>query len=74
MGIFGKIQAFSAGKPEKIVCKTCGNIYRSNIDRRFPYAICGSCLEREQYRAENNGDNETYSIIRWEFQRRSNLF
>lgn len=74
MGIFGIIQAFSAGKPEKIAFKTCGNIYRANIDRRFLYAIFGSFLEREQYRVENNDGNETYSIIRWGFQRRSNLF
>lgn len=74
MGIFGKILAFSAGQPESIVCKTCGDTYRANIDKRFPYAVCGSCLEREQNRAASNGDNETYSNIQWEFERRKNLF
>jgi len=74
MGIFGKIMAFSAGEPESIVCKTCGDTYRANIDKRFPYAICGSCLENEQNRAASSGDNETYSIIQWEFERRKNLY
>ncbi len=73
MGLFGKIMAFSAGQPESIVCKTCGDTYRGNIDKRFAYAVCGSCLEREQNHAADRGDNKMYSMIQWEFERRRNL-
>lgn len=72
MGIFGKVLAYSAGQPESIVCKTCGDTYRANIDKKFPYAVCGSCLEREQNSAARSGDNEMYSLIQWEFERRKN--
>lgn len=73
MGLFGKITAFSAGSIERITCKTCDDTYRSNIDKRFPYAICGGCLEREQKMARNNGDKQLENQIQQEFSRRSNL-
>lgn len=73
MGFFGKLAAFSAGPLQAITCKTCGTNYRGNIDKRFPYAICGSCLESAQEDAERNGDQNMYSTITAEFNRREDL-
>lgn len=73
MGIFGRILAHSAGAMESIDCKTCGTTYRCNIDRNFPYAVCGSCLEDAQADAQRNGNSKLYYEIEAEFERRRNL-
>lgn len=71
MGFFSKLGDLGRnGAEESIECKTCGGRYRGNIDRNFPYAICGTCLEREGNNAKANGDNSTYQQIQYEFRRR----
>jgi len=71
MGLFGKIANLGRNGPEEtIVCKTCGDTYRFNIDRNFPYAICGDCLESAGENAKRNGDNSTYQQVQLEFRRR----
>lgn len=73
MGLWGTIFAHSAGSLEQITCKTCGDVYRGNIDKRFPYAACGKCLENAKYEANRSGNDEMYSLICWELRRRANL-
>ena len=71
MGFFSKLGDLGRNGPEEsIECKTCGGRYRGNIDRNFPYAICGTCLEREGNNAKSNRDNSTYQQIQYEFRRR----
>lgn len=49
MGFFSKLGDLGRnGAPERIECLTCGDHYRGNIDRNFPYAICGRCLEQRE--------------------------
>ncbi len=72
MGFWDKVIANSSGSPESIICKTCGTTYRGTIDKRFPYATCGSCLEKADYNAKKDGDNEMSNMIQWEFKRRAN--
>lgn len=66
MGLFSN--AF--GKHERLECSRCGDTYRFNISREFPYAICGYCLEKLGERAKYAGDNELYQSIQREFRRR----
>ncbi|ACF46007.1 hypothetical protein Paes_0965 [Prosthecochloris aestuarii DSM 271] len=54
MGLFSKLG--DNGVAQSIECKTCGSTYRGNVDRVFPYAICGGCLEGEGNNAKRNGD------------------
>lgn len=71
MGFFSKLGDMGRNGPDtSIECKTCGSRYRGNIDRDFPYAICGGCLERAGNDAKNSGDNSTYQQIQMEFRRR----
>lgn len=71
MGFFSKLGDMGRNGAERsIECQTCGSNYRFNIDRNFPYAICGGCLEREGNNAKNNGNNSTYQQIQREFRRR----
>lgn len=58
------------GAATTIECQTCGSTYSFTIDRSFPYAICGTCLERQGNIAKNQGDNDTYQQIQREFRRR----
>ncbi len=71
MGFFSKIADLGRnGAEERIECQTCGCTYRGNIDRDFPYAICGGCLEREGEKAKRHGNNQAYQEIQYEFRRR----
>lgn len=73
MGFLSKLGDLGRnGAEESIECQTCGSNYRANIDRNFPYAICGRCLEKEGERAKENGDNTTYQQVQREFNRRGN--
>lgn len=58
------------GADRTIQCQTCGSTYSGNVDRQFPYAICGQCLEKEGNKARNSRDNPTYQQIQIEFRRR----
>ena len=71
MGLFNKLGDMGRnGQKESMECKTCGDRYKSNVDRTFPYAICGGCLEREGDKAKRNSDNSTYQQVQREFRRR----
>jgi hypothetical protein len=70
MGFFGKILAHSAGEQRSISCQSCSNTYHGNIDKRFPYAICGICIEN----AMKNASGQQYSELAWEAKRRENLW
>jgi len=71
MGLFSKLGDMGRnGADRGIDCQTCGSTYSGNVDRGFPYAICGGCLEREGNKAKNNNDNPTYQQIQMEFSRR----
>ena len=70
MGLFGKILAHSAGEQRTITCKTCGRDYHGNIDRRFPYAVCGQCLSE----ALENTSGQERAEVAWECKRRENLW
>lgn len=75
MGFFTQmLDSARNGEKENIVCQTCGDTYRGNVDGNFPYAICGKCLEREGEYARDNGDNKTYRDIQYELQRRANTY
>ncbi len=75
MGFFSKIMDQSRnGQDRRIECLTCGDYYRGNIDRAFPYAICGSCLERGMKQAQRDGDTHRYQQARWELDRRRRTF
>ena len=64
MGFFSNL-----GK-ERITCAECGDTYKGKIDNRFPYAICGHCLEKAGEKAKRNGENSLYQDIQSEFRRR----
>ncbi len=71
MGLFSKIADLGRnGKETTIECKTCGSDYWGNIDRDFPYAICGKCLEEHGEKAKRLGDNYVYQQVQYEFRRR----
>ncbi len=71
MGFFGDIMnQVKNGDYQSIRCQNCGSTYSFNISRQFPYAICGSCLEKAGYYAKQNGDNNLYREIVQEFRRR----
>jgi len=64
MGFFGDIMnQVKNGDYQSIRCQTCGSTYSFNISRQFPYAICGTCLEKAGYRAKQSGDNNLYREI-----------
>ena len=73
MGLLGRVIAFSSGEIKAIECKTCGETYRSNISKEFPYAICGTCLENAQENAQRNQDKQLFFEIDREFSRRCDL-
>lgn len=58
------------GADRDIRCELCGSVYSGNLDRSFPYEICGICLEREGDKAKRNGDNGRYQQVQIEFRRR----
>lgn len=75
MGLFGS--AFSQarhGANRTIACQTCGRNYTGNISNDFPYAICGSCLERAGNDAYNSGNHSLYRQIKAEETRRTRAF
>lgn len=75
MGLFSKIADLGRnGAEENIECLNCSDTYRGNIDRNFPYAICGRCLEKEAKRAKGNGDNSNYQQAINELERRRRTF
>lgn len=73
MGLLGRVIAFSSGEIKAIQCLTCGDTYRSNISKEFPYAICGTCLENAQDNAQRNQDKQLFFEIDREFSRRCDL-
>jgi len=73
MGLLGRVIAFSSGEIKAIECLTCGETYRSNISKEFPYAICGTCLESAQDTAQRNQDKQIFFEIDREFSRRCDL-
>jgi len=74
MGLFSSLGNGRNGPKQTIQCKTCGGSYGGTIDRAFPYAICGSCLDREAYYAKENCDNSAYKKIQLELRRRANTY
>lgn len=71
MGFLSKLGDMGRNGPDRrIKCQTCGDSYSGNTDKGFPYAICGSCLERAGNKAKREGDNSTYQQVQREFRRR----
>ena len=71
MGILSKLGDLGRnGNPTRQECANCGTTYSGTIDRGFPYAICGGCLEREGTNAKRTGDNSSYQAAQKEFRRR----
>jgi hypothetical protein len=71
MGFFGKIlDQGRNGADRDIQCQTCGSTYSGNIDRGFPYAICGWCLEKVGVYAKEIRYNALYQQIQLEVRRR----
>lgn len=62
------------GERSSMNCDICGTTYNGNFTREFPYAICGSCLERAARNAERHQDYSLLAKIRAERQRRSDTF